>query len=175
MYSTCFTGHRKILGSYYNTDNPTTEWAMLKGRLCSVINTFMTENITTFYSGMAIGVDTVAAEAVLSVRKPGVRLVAAVPFPAQPSKWISSAKANYNRILSLCDEVQVVNPDPYELWKMHARDRFMVDNSSYVIAVWDGRPGGGTYYTLKYGFENNRMVYVINPETWEEHWLEEVP
>lgn len=172
-YSACFTGHRQIGGSYYNTANPTAEWLNLKKYLEAVISTFMDNNVSTFYSGMAIGVDQVAADAVALVRsfkKIDVALVAAIPFPSQPSNWPQASKDDYNRILSLCNSQAVVNEDPYEAWKMHARDKFMVENSQYVIAVWDGRQKGGAYITLKHGVETGKHVFVIDPVDCTGNW-----
>ena len=177
MYSACFTGHRKIRNSFYNTDNPTPEWRALKEYLFSVIGTFVDNNIHTFYTGMAIGVDTVAAEAVIAARisKGPIGLIAAIPFPSQPSKWPQASKDNYSRILSHCSSAVNVNEDPYTPWKMHARDRYMVDNSHYIIGIWDGRDGGGTYSTVKYGMESGKHVFIINPETYVGQWLKEIP
>lgn len=178
MYSACFTGHRKIRNSYYNFNSPTPEWTALKKYLNAVISVFIDNDVKLFYSGMALGVDTVAAECVAYVRTfvaEPVSLVAAIPFPSQPSNWPQAAKDNYYRILQVCNKQVVVNEDPYTPWKMHARDRYMVDNSSYVIAVWDGRTGGGTYYTLKYGWEAGKHVFVVNPDTCTGKWLGENP
>lgn len=177
MYSACFTGHRKIRNSYYNFSNPTQEWINLSKCLRDVVVAFIDHGVNTFYSGMAIGVDQVAAEAVIDVRafKPAINLIAAIPFPSQPSNWPGASKVNYNRILGMCQGQVVVNSDPYTPWKMLARDRYMVDNSHYVIAVWDGRTGGGTHHTVKFGYEAGRQIYVIHPETCAGHWLQEAP
>ncbi len=174
MYTACFTGHRKIRESYYNTTNPTPEWAQMKNYLGQIVGAFIDNGVRTFISGMAIGVDTVAAEAVLGmipVKGNVATLTAAIPFPSQPSRWIQAAKDNYYRILSQCHNQVVVSEDPYTPWKMHTRDRYMVDNSHYVIAVWDGRKGGGTYYTVNYAAEQKKTIFVVNPETCAGDWL----
>ena len=174
IYSACFTGHRKIRGSYYNTANPTPEWAQLKQYLLGIVPQFIINGVGVFYSGMAIGVDTVAAEAVGSIRiqRPDVELIAAIPFPSQPSNWPQASKDNYFRILNdLCTQKHYVSEDPYEAWKMHARDKFMVDRSHYVIAVWDGREGGGTYITVKHALETGKQVFRVNPESLQGEWL----
>jgi len=176
-YSACFTGHRKLLESYYNSDNPTPEWLNLKAYLTTVVYTFVNNGVHSFMSGMAIGVDTVAAEVVgeLKTLCPGLTLNAAVPFPSQPSNWPKASKDNHSRILrDLCDNVYNVNDDPYESWKMHARDKFMVDRNDYVIAVWDGRLAGGTYSTVKSAQEQNKQVFRIVPDPLSGGWLENV-
>jgi len=41
------------------------------------------------------------------------------------------------------------------------RNRYMVDESSRVIAVYDGREDGGTTYTINYANTQGRTVTVI--------------
>lgn len=173
MYSACFTGHRKINDSFFNHLAPTQEWINLDNYLQTVVTHFVDNGVDTFYTGMAIGVDQAAADVVAFVRsfKGPTKLIAAIPFPSQPSKWPQASRDNYNRILSLCNSQVVVNEDPYASWKMHARDKFMVDNSHYVIAVWDGREGGGTYYTAKYAIDNGKNVFKIDPLTLRGEWV----
>ena len=175
MFNACFTGHRKISNSYYNPENPTPEWAALKEYMRHVVGTLVANNITLFYSGMAIGVDMLAAEVVLEIKAafPQIALHAAVPFPSQPSNWPKATQDRYYSILSQCNITHTINQDPYTPWKMHARDRFMVDNSQYVVSVWDGNPGGGTYYTTRYAQEVKRMIFRVNPLTITGAWLEE--
>lgn len=171
-YTVCFTGHRKIQGSFYNHNNPTQEWLNLLNHLIGVVDTFYRNGVRTFISGMAIGVDTAAAEAVLRLKPnyPDMRLVAAVPFPSQASKWPQASKDNYKRILSMADDIHTVNEDPYAGWKMIARDKYMVDQSHYVIAIWDGRTEGGTYHTVSYAKENNRPIFRIEPHPINGSW-----
>jgi predicted Rossmann fold nucleotide-binding protein DprA/Smf involved in DNA uptake len=45
---------------------------------------------------------------------------------------------------------------------MIKRNRYMVDRSRYVLAVWDGS-NGGTGYTVRYARSQNRIVQIINP------------
>ena len=173
-YSACFTGHRKILNSYYNSSHPTPEWAQLKQYLLGIISAFIAQGVSTFYSGMAIGVDTVAAEAVgeLKPAYTGIELHAAIPFPSQPSTWPKASKDNYFRILNdLCDAQHVVSEDPFTSWKMIARDKFMVDNSHYIIAIWDGRDGGGTCATVKYAQQQNKQIFRIVPNPISGAWM----
>lgn len=43
-------------------------------------------------------------------------------------------------------------------------NEYMVDNSDYVIAVWNGKPSG-TDNTVKHSMNNNKMVLLVNPQT----------
>ena len=45
---------------------------------------------------------------------------------------------------------------------MQIRNRYMVDHSTYVLAVWDGTPGG-TGSTVEYALRKERKVLHIAP------------
>lgn len=107
---------------------------------------------TVFISGMAIGADQIFAQAILQLKKDGVpcKLLAAVPFKGQESKWVRSAIIKYNDILSKCDDVIYVNEPGYAAWKMQARNQWMVDWSSDILMVWNGIQNGGTWNCIKY-------------------------
>lgn len=45
---------------------------------------------------------------------------------------------------------------------MLKRNRRMVDYSKYVIAAWDGRKYGGTYYTINYAKKLNKEIILID-------------
>ena len=49
---------------------------------------------------------------------------------------------------------------------MQKRNKYMVDNSQIVIAVWNGKPSG-TANTVKYAREQGKTVIVIDPQTLE--------
>ena len=165
MTIACFTGHRKIAGQYYNHDNPTPEWLELRTYLQKALSSFMDQGIDHYISGMAIGVDQLAAETVALVRafkKFDVMLIAAIPFPSQPSNWPQASQLRYKEILGMCNTQVVTSDDPYAPGKMHIRDEWMVNMSDYTIAIWDGRPGGGTYYTMQYALNHNKPVFHID-------------
>ena len=62
-----------------------------------------------FISGMAVGVDMLAAKIVLQMREDmpdkRITLEVAVPFPGQPKRWKEETKLEYESILSWCDKV----------------------------------------------------------------------
>ena len=164
----CFTGHRKIFNSYYNHLNPTAEWSRLRNHLAALLYAFAVrpeDPVDRFISGMAIGVDQLAAECVRTVMQTqaNVRLIAAIPFPSQPNNWPAQTQAFYHELLASAINRFTLSDDPYAPHKMHVRDRWMVDSSDFVIAIWDGRKSGGTFYTISYALDTNTPVYWINP------------
>ncbi len=162
QYTACFTGHRpQNLPCRFDETHPVC--IKIKNQLKRlIIGLIEKKNVTHFISGAALGVDTWAAEIVLELKKsyPDITLECAVPCRSQPALWNASAKERYNRILSLCDNVTYVSK-VYTADCMMKRNRYMVDNSGYVIAVWNGR-SGGTGNTVRYAAESKKEVYYID-------------
>lgn len=160
----CFTGHRPGgLPFKYNEQDP--RCIALKNRLRFSITRLITEmGVDTFITGMAMGVDIFAAEEVLALKKTfkNVKLICAIPCECQADSWNALWKGRYDDILSAADE-SVVLSEEYTKACMHIRNRYMVDNSNYIIAVWNGK-GSGTSSTIKYAEKKNREIIIINPE-----------
>lgn len=88
-----------------------------------------------------------------------ITLEAAIPCENQSRGWKQSSKDRYNRLLSLCDTVTVLQ-DKYTLKCMMERNRYMVDKSDLVIAVWNGE-SGGTANTIAYAERHRKKLFVI--------------
>ena len=99
---------------------------------------------------MALGCDMYFAEAVLALRaeRGGVTLEAAVPCLDQDRFWPERAQARYRRLLSMCD-TRTVLEHSYSPGCMERRNRYMVDRSSVLVAVYNGG-SGGTLNTIRY-------------------------
>ena len=179
MPTACFTGHRKINGQFYNRLNPTPEWQTLRTYLDAVNLQLVQEaNVDHFISGLAIGVDMLAAESVLHVRglitDRVVRLTGAVPFPSQANRWPEPSRQQWAEICGMCNAVVNVSQDPYSPAKMQVRNEWMVDRSDYVIAVWNGMKSGGTWNCITYAHSLGRPVlYVqyVGGVNWSANWV----
>jgi len=177
MPTACFTGHRKLAGEYYNRHNPSTEWHTLHGHLAGVVQSLiMDHKIGHFISGLAIGVDMLGAECVDYVRdnlQMQVELTGAMPFPSQPSRWPKPTRDHFDHICSLCNEVLCVSADPYSPDKMQIRNIWMVDQSDYVIAIWDGMSKGGTWNCINYAKSQGKPILLIQPMgvAWQHAWI----
>jgi uncharacterized phage-like protein YoqJ len=110
---------------------------------------------------MAKGFDLIAADAVLSIKKKhrGIKLIACVPCPGQDRYFSAEDKENYNRILESCSQVKVLSPNYYN-GCMYARDRYMVDNSKYVVAFLREKVGG-TFYTVNYARSQKKKIIML--------------
>ena len=179
MSTACFTGHRKLNGQYYNQINPSVEWYTLKEYLNTTLRFFMVNSIDHYISGLAIGVDMLGAECVAHARSTvdfDVRLTGAMPFPSQASRWPANTRQHWEYVCSLCNEVVSTSPDPYHPSKMQIRNIWMVDNSDYVIAIWNGTRKGGTWNCMEYAQSTNKPIFCVQylgGNNWQGVWLKE--
>ena len=152
----CFTGHRpdKCKGT------EETIRLKLKKEIVNAIGA----GYDTFITGMAPGVDTWAAEEILKIKaeNSAIRLIAAVPFPGVEKDRDAELRERFKTILDNADCVHYVCPG-FRRWAFHARDAWMVDRSSLVIAVFNGSHGG-TEWTVNYAKKKNLAVALINDE-----------
>ena len=160
----CFTGHRpqKLPWGY---DEEWEDCVKLKLKLACEIEAMRKKGVTTFISGMAVGVDMWAAEIVLDLKsaypQDTIKLIAAIPYEGQANKWSVEYRERYFDILAQADQ-EVIMQEHYTKSCMHERNRFMVDNSAYMIAVFNGEKGG-TANTLKYAESKGLNIVIINP------------
>ncbi len=161
----CCTGHRpKSFPFEYGVDEEKHK-AYLKA-LEEKIKFAITEyGVANFISGMAIGVDMDFAEIVLKLRNEyPITLECAIPCPNQTLKWGNADKLRYKRILNRADKISIVS-QYYTPECMLKRNRFMVDKSELVIAVFNGIEKGGTWYTINYAKRKNKNMELI--ELWK--------
>jgi uncharacterized phage-like protein YoqJ len=113
---------------------------------------------------MALGVDTYAVQAALSL---GIGYIAAVPFIGQECKWPLKAQKYYKNLLGMADKVVIVSDGSYSVSKMNIRNKWIVDNSNGLLAIWNGSTGSGTYNCIDYArtnyHEDKYPIEVINP------------
>ena len=144
MKSACFTGHRNIPNDYEE----------LSGRLysfveCGIINL----GLTDFYTGGAIGWDTLAAQTILRLRNdyPHIRLNLVLPCSSieQTAKWNQTQKDEYMRILSQADRIEYTSKH-YFNGCMRLRNARLVELATErCYCYWNGnRKQSGTFQTI---------------------------
>lgn len=150
--SCCFTGHRNL---------PQEKADAIQCTLESLILELCKNGCREFISGGAIGFDTMAAEAVLKIKKtfPEIVLIMALPCRDQHIKWRKVDRLRYEKLLSRADKI-VYMAESYVTGCMHLRNKYMVNNSLLCIAYLENK-GGGTEYTVKYAYDNGRKVVNI--------------
>ncbi len=158
----CFTGHRPDKLPW-GLDERDPRCAALKHSLARELEGLYRRGYRHFISGMAMGCDLYFAEAALGLRAkyPEVTVEGAVPCPTQAERWPEELRRRWRDILDRCD-LETVVQQRYDRWCMHRRDRYMVDRSAAVLAVFDGTPGG-TQYTLNYAMDKKREILLLDP------------
>jgi uncharacterized phage-like protein YoqJ len=109
-------------------------------RLVGIAEEYLTANRPEkVISGMALGWDQALAQACINLDIP---FLAALPFKNMEVKWPRESQDKYNRILSHASLSVVVSEGEYAPWKMQVRNKYMVDNSEMILAMYDGTSGG---------------------------------
>ena len=158
----CFTGHRpdKLPWGYDERDP---RCLALKRSMAREIEGLYLRGFRHFISGMAQGCDLWFAEAALALREqyPDLSVEGAVPFPAQADRWPEAQRRRRADILARCD-LETAVQQHYDRFCMFRRDRYMVDRSAAILAVFDGTPGG-TQYTLNYAMDKKLEILLLDP------------
>lgn len=161
MYRVSFTGYRPEKLPFFGEDDPMC--IELKNRLSKQIKKLIEDGADEFFSGMARGVDTWAAEAVLELKRtyPHIKLTAVIPCSEQADSWGKEDQDRYRDILEECDKKLVISQH-YSKGCMQKRDRALVDMCDVLVAVFDGQKGG-TGFTVNYARSKGRKTIVISP------------
>ena len=159
------TGHRPQSLPFGFNESDERCIALKQTLRAEIIRLIEQEGVTHFISGMALGVDMYAAEIVLGLKSSyeGITLESAIPCESQAEKWTEKQRDRYFEIASKCDKETLIQHH-YTSDCMHKRNRYMVDQADFIIAVWDGRPSG-TGKTVQYAQRQGKLVTIINPRT----------
>lgn len=157
--SCCFTGYRPQKFPF-PLDGENTQYIEFENRLFGKIVELINCGCLTFYTGMAMGFDIIAAECVLTAAGAmpdcAVRLICAVPFLEQAKKFPADWKNRYDKIIARADQAVIISNDYYPRCYFD-RNRFMVDNSDFVLTWFDGGVGG-TKNTITYAKSISRKI-----------------
>ena len=158
-----FTGHRpQNLPWQFNEAD--TNCLKLKQILNQQISQLAKNGFTDFLSGMALGSDTWAAEAVLNLRKknPALKLHCILPCKTQAEKWPVSEQERYQKILAQADSIFFTSRN-YHPNCMQERNRFMVEKARLLLAVYNGQPHSGTAAAVRHAQRLSCDIIIINP------------
>jgi len=164
LSSCCFTGHRpqKLPWGFDESD---ARCIALKEKLYKAIRFAVHKGKKRFYTGMAMGTDIWCAEIVNELKAElsdeGIELIAVIPHKGQQARFPDEWKVRYNAVLQNADE-RIVLQEHYTQGCMQRRNRYMVRNSSMLIAVFSG-DAGGTKDTFDYAVSNGLSIIWIEP------------
>lgn len=150
-FTCCVTGHRNI---------PPEQLELVRHLLSEKVSQAIGDGFTLFISGYAEGVDQLFAESVIAEmeKNPNVKLEAAIPYRSRLSQLLYNPRT---KSLLMAAKKVTISCEEYSLSSFHIRNHYMVEKASRVIAVHDGRPGGGTAATLRYAKAKGREIVEI--------------
>ena len=158
----CFTGHRPKSLPWIESTNDA-QYLLLKNKLKEKIIDAIDTGVTHFISGMAEGVDLLAAELVLDLKwdYPFISLECAIPFIGQQQRYYQNNYERYQRIIERADKVTILS-NQYFKGCLFERNKYMIDNSSILIAVFNGVKTGGTFQTIALAKKKNLEIWLVN-------------
>lgn len=150
QYTCCVTGHRDI---------PEGKAMMVREQLQQEVLQAVAMGYTHFISGFAIGADLLFADIVVELKRTyPITLEAAIPYRDR----LRTPDSHFQRLIKDCDTVTVLT-EKYSKGCFMLRNRYMVDHSSLVLAVYDGRKTGGTAATVRYAGKKMCVVRFVTP------------
>ena len=157
----CFTGHRTAALPWGDNENHPA-CLLLKERLEVNIKTAILCGYRHFIFGAALGVDTYVGEILLALKKlyPYITIEAAIPCASQSNLWRPADKLRYKKIIESCDKRTLVSV-AYTHFCMHLRNRYMVNNSSLLIAAVSRGSRGGTQSTIDYARKKGVRTLIL--------------
>lgn len=148
-----FTGHRpeKLDG----------QEAYVIVALRKAIESAVAEGYTTFVTGCSRGVDLWAADIVIEMRRHDnrLKLICAIPFEGFENNWPIDWKKHLELIKNQADWIQIISKE-YHADAYMQRNAWMVNKSSKIIAVCNGKPSG-TLNTVRYAEAKNVSIHMI--------------
>ena len=149
----CFTGHRRL---------PKEKIEHILICLNQEVDNLISQGVTDFISGGALGFDQIAASLIVAKKEKGiynVRLIFALPCRNQDEPWDAEQKRLYHSLLDEADEIIYVSEE-YTDGCMKKRNRYMVDRAGYCICA-QICPTGRTAQTVKYARKKGLRIFNV--------------
>ena len=149
-----FTGHRTVKAEH-------------RGKIAALVARAIayaySHGCRRFYTGGAVGFDTVAAREVLRFRifHPDVSLVLLLPCTDQDKYWTASQRSSYQYVLSVADEVVYVSEE-YTDTCIKERNMQLAERADIMIA-YVGRYRSGAAQTVRMAESLGKEVYNLYP------------
>ena len=138
--------------------------SLLQQQLQQAILSAAAHGYTIYLNGCMSGWDILAAETVILLQRthPQLSCITIAPFKRQyfaNENWASEWKARALAVYKKSDQSFYMSEN-YTKGIYYARDRYLVDHASLIIAYYDGK-NGGTQYTLDYAAKQKKEIVNI--------------
>ncbi len=155
----CVTGHRPDAFPW-KEDTEDSRFHILLKRIDQAVDTALLLNAGKFICGNALGVDVWTAQIILEKRtvNPGIYLEIALPFLSHNNSFQSCMN-----IQKQADWTHVAATEKCRRAAFYQRDKYMVDNSDIIIAVYDAQTirKSGTQRTLAMAQEKGLEIILV--------------
>lgn len=154
MRACSFSGHRVIEPQHLKSISPL---------IMRAINYAYDNGVRMFYTGGAIGFDTLAARQVIlfKMSHPDVRLHLISPCVNQADNWNHRQREAYDFIMKNSDHVEFVS-DEYKNGCMQMRNRRLVEECDMLV-VYLSRQNTGTGQTVRIAEKMGKTVFNLYP------------
>ena len=166
----CVTGHRPK-GFPFEREPMDASYNKYLRVLNEAMEDLVDNGCIYYISGMAYGADLDFADMVLDYKAMDkeILLEAALPYHIDLAKLYLKKDDEKSSILRNCDYINFISSN-YFRGCMQKRNRYMVDKSDVVLAIWNGKYDGGTWNTIKYARSKGKMIrYVLLNENGAEY------
>ena len=155
----CFTGHRTI---------PERDLAFVREKTVHAVRLLSSCGFRFFLCGGAVGFDMLAEDVIAeeAAKNSSVSLVLAIPCRNQTENWLKAGKGGtsaireYMRLKAAAESVIYLH-DFYFDGCMRERNQFMVDNSSFCVAYYNGSFRSGAGQTFRMAQKAGLKIYNI--------------
>lgn len=157
----CFSGNRSDKLPW--RDNENDEMCLeIIDKTRELIKQAIADGYEYFITGMAIGYDMICAEIVIELKNeyPHIKLIGAIPCRNQEKYWTIRNKERYQNILQHLSTYIVLSRE-YNSKCIERRNQYMVNNSSLLIALYDGKRGG-VKNTIEYAKQKGLEIKIID-------------
>ena len=172
VVSISLTGHRPDKLAGYDLNDPF--YGRLRQRLIRIIERSLDNyEQVECHSGMALGADTVWAQAIIECQqkysRDRIKFIAEIPNEQQPSKWQEKDQKMWHYLMSKADsfnEYSESNKDKSYPYILNQRNIGMIKACDILIAVYDDKiKKGGTANGVRDGIRMNKFISYIRPDS----------
>lgn len=172
VVSIALTGHRPDKLAGYNLNNPF--YDRLRVRLIRTIERALDNYpMVECHSGMALGADTVWAQAIVECQekygRDRIRFIADIPDENQSSRWFNKAdRDRWKELVDRADEVRKyahLNVGKSYAYILNQRNIGMIKACDILIAIYNGDATGGTANGVRDGVRMGKFIMCVHPDS----------
>ena len=165
----CITGNRPEKFPFDYKSGASIEMTAYAACIRKLAFDYLNAGYDHFIFGMARGVDIDFGKEIVRYKTTfdkfkNVKIEAAIPYRGQEARYDNLSRKKFKYRIENSGKITYI-ADEYSRESYLKRDRYMVDNADFVLAIWNGVREGGTYYTIRYAEEKQKQLRIISLKT----------